>query len=183
MQIENVEIPDYVEGFLCAPALLEGEDPGLYWKMFAGMIEERKPQTVSDWIALNDLATKLWEERICRRAANAIIRGGKLFAVRQLMDEIMPGETKLKRPGDTSAHRANRYFSDKEEERNEIRSALAKFGITEVEVHAMAAQYNSDSLMMFERMIASRERSRRKLHKEDRARRSRSDSEPANLGK
>jgi hypothetical protein len=35
------------------------------------------------------------------------------------------------------------------------------------ELHAKAAQDNADALQMFERMIARRERGRRKLRKED----------------
>jgi hypothetical protein len=46
--------------------------------------------------------------------------------------------------------------------------AKANYGITEAELHARSAQQNSDALLMFERMIASRERGRRKLSKEDR---------------
>jgi hypothetical protein len=35
----------------------------LYWGLFAAVAGERKPATASDWIAVNDVVTKLWEER------------------------------------------------------------------------------------------------------------------------
>jgi hypothetical protein len=85
------------------------------------------------------------------------------------LNEIIPGETKLKKMDDGATHRANRYFSENKGERKEIRSLLAKFGIAEAELYARSAQNNSDALLMLERMIGSRERSRRKLRKEDRS--------------
>jgi hypothetical protein len=62
---------------------------------------------------------------------------------------------------------APKYFSDNSKERNQIRSRLAKYGITEAELHAKAFEQNSDALQILERMITSRERGRRKLRKED----------------
>ena len=63
----DLEIPDQIRAFLYEPAVLEGEDPSPYWKMFAAMVKERKPETIMDWIALNDLTTKVWEERVLRQ--------------------------------------------------------------------------------------------------------------------
>lgn len=181
MQIEGMEIPDYVKGLIAEPAVLEGEDPNLFWKIFVEIAKERKPESPSDWIMVSDLAGRLWDERVCRRAANAIVKAGKMHALRQVLDVIGQGEPRL--PSSTAVERVKRYFAGSEKERAEIRSILATYGIGDAELHAIGAQYNSDALMMFERMIASRERYRRKLRKEDRARRSRSDSEPGNLGK
>ncbi|KJC50895.1 hypothetical protein UB31_11715 [Bradyrhizobium sp. LTSP849] len=150
VKVQDVDIPDYVRGIFCEPVLLEGEDSGLYWKMVCALIEERKPRTMSDWIALHDLSTKLWEERLFRRASNALIRCGKLAAVQQILDEIIPGESNLKRIQDNAARRGNKYFSENEKERNEIHSLLAKFGVTEAELYARSAQNNSEALLMWE---------------------------------
>jgi hypothetical protein len=173
VETSEVTIPDQLRGLFCEPAFLEGEDPNLYRSLLAAVIAERKPMTVSDWIAVNDLVTKLWEERILRRASNALIRGGTLEALQHFFAEVIKGEEGLKGMDDGAAHRAGRYFSDKAKERNEIRSLLAQYGITPAELHAKAAQQNSDALQMFERMIVARERGRRTLRKEDERRRRR----------
>jgi hypothetical protein len=78
--IETAEskIPAQLRGLFCEPPLLEGEDPDRYWGLLAAVIDERKPVTASDWIAVNDLVTKLWEERLLRNASNALVRGGML---------------------------------------------------------------------------------------------------------
>ena len=168
-------IPAQLRGLFCEPPLLEGEDPDLYWGLLAAVIDERRPVTPADWIAVNDLVTKLWEERVFRRASNALIRGGTLEALQHFLTEVSEGEQPPMRLNDDPAHQACKYFSDKPKERNEIRSLLAQYGITQAELHAKAAQQNSDALQMFERMIASREQGRRKLRKEDDRRRRRAD--------
>lgn len=167
------KIPDHIIGLFVEPVLLSGEDPSLYWNMVCAAIDEHRPETLLDWIALNDLVTKLWEERAFRRASNAIIRGGQRRAVQQFMTEILPGEhgvERLKKMDDTADHRANRYFSEIKKDNEEIRSQLAKYGITEAELLARSAQNNSDAILMFEGILSSRERSRRKLQKEIRSR-------------
>ncbi len=70
--VETVQsrIPARLRGLSCEPALLEGEDPNLYWALLATVIDERQPVTVSDWIAVNDLVTNMWDERVYRRAAH-----------------------------------------------------------------------------------------------------------------
>ncbi|MDH2354990.1 hypothetical protein QCM80_30630 [Bradyrhizobium sp. SSUT112] len=166
------KIPDHIIGLFVEPVLLKGEDPKLYWNMVSATIDEHRPQSLLDWIELNDLATKLWEERVLRRATNAIIRGGQRRAVEQFLTEIRPGEDGLMSTANKAERRANKYFSASKNESDEIRSQLAEYGITEAELLARSAQNNSDAILMFEGMVSSRERSRRKLQKEIRTRRS-----------
>lgn len=188
LELEKLEfkIPDQLKGLFCEPPLLEGEDPELYWGMIAAVIAERKPATASDWIAVHDLVTKLWEERVFRRASNALVRAGMIKALEYFAGYLSAEEpeqssvtfslreesdlAEIKR-AEASRRRRESYFGKNAKERNEIRSRLARYGITQAELHAKAAQDNSEALQMFERMIASRERGRRKLRKEDRRRR------------
>jgi hypothetical protein len=169
----EIKIPEELKGLFCEPPLLEGENPYLYWGLLGAVIDERKPRTVSDWIAVNDLVTKLWEERVFRRASNALIRSGIVKAVKDFLEEVRDGEPGLKRMDASSLHGAVKYFSKESKERNEARTHLERYGITAAELHAKSAQDNSEALQMFERMIASRERGRRKLRKEDDRRRRR----------
>ena len=50
-------IPAQLKSLFC-------EDPDLYWGLLAAAIDEREPVTASDLIAVSDLVTKLWEERL-----------------------------------------------------------------------------------------------------------------------
>ncbi|MDH2404336.1 hypothetical protein QCM77_30935 [Bradyrhizobium sp. SSUT18] len=166
------KIPDHIIGLFVEPVLLKSEDPKLYWNMVSAMIDEHRPKSLLDWIELNDLVTKLWEERVLRRATNAIIRGGQRLAVEQFLTEIRPGEDGLNSAANKAERRANKYFSANKKESDETRSQLAKYEITEAEILARSAQNNIDAILTFEGMMSTRERSRRKLQKEIRTRRS-----------
>ncbi len=94
------------------------------------------------------------------------------FSTRKLLEQALHFLIEVsKGEGHVAGHRAASYFSDKLKVRNEIRSLLAQYGITLAELHAKAAQQNGEALQMFERMIAARERGRRKQRKEDERRR------------
>lgn len=159
------KIPDHIIGLFVEPVLLEGEDPQRYWNMVSAMIDEHQPQGFLDWIALNDLVTAIWEELAYRRASNAIIRGGQRMAVQQFMEEILLGVDVATKDKDRAYQKADKYFRKDPAVRGPVRSQLATFGIGEAELLARSAQNNSDAILMFERLVSSRERGRRKLQK------------------
>jgi hypothetical protein len=171
-QAVAARIPKNIIGLLVEPALLEGEEPSLYWNLFSAMIDEHQPQSLFDWLALIDFVGKLWDERFYRRATNAIIRSGQRLAVEQFVVETSPGEDGLMGREKRAERRANKYFSANKKESAEVQSQLANYAITEAEILARSAQNNADAIVMFERMVTSRERDRRKLEKEMKRRQS-----------
>jgi len=165
-EIAESKIPAQLKGLFPEPPFLDGEDPNLYRDLLAAVIDERQPKTVTDWIAVHDLVTKLREEQVFRRASNALIRGGMITAVAHFLEEVTTG-LQFK----TSKQVAVGYFSKDPKERKEVRSRLSQYGIGEAELHAKSAQDNSGALQMFEGMINTRQRGRRRLDKDDRRRR------------
>jgi hypothetical protein len=160
------QFPEELRALFGDPQFLEGEDPKLYQSLLAAIIKDRKPETFTDWLAVHDLITALWEEQRLRRASTGIIRFGKLDALKDFSRAIhLRNFPSI--PITPPRVAALQYFSDDSEERDEFKSLLAQYGITEVEIQAKAAQLSSDAVQMFEGMIASRERKRRKLRKED----------------
>src|SRR5690242_18852725 len=177
-KINAPQIPEELRGLFGDPPLWEGDDPKLYHSLLAAVIRERKPETFTDWLAVHDLVTALWEELRLRRASAGIIRAGMLPALMDFSKAIFWHDhpsPPLKMPSVA----ALQYFSEDLDERNEFKSLLAQYGFTEVEIQARSAQMNSDAVRMLESMIAARERKRRKLRKEDRqsARRRRGNKE------
>jgi hypothetical protein len=164
-EIADSKIPAQLKGLFPEPPFLDGQDPNLYRNLLAAVIDERQPKTVTDWIAVHDLVTKLWEEQVFRRASNALIRGGMIKAVAHFVRELKGGGEVIR------SKAAVRYFSKDPKERTEIRSRLGQYGIGDAELHAKSAQDNSDALQMFERMNNTRQRGRRRLDKDDRRRR------------
>jgi hypothetical protein len=59
------------------------------------------------------------------------------------------------------------YYKESPKDRRPIGSLLPRFGMTGPQLYAEVFERNSDVLQMFERMIAARERGRRKLRNED----------------
>src|SRR5262249_55179818 len=181
----KTKIPAAMRGLFGEPSLLEADDPNLYWNLLAAVIDERKPETASDWIALNDLVTKLWEERLLRQVSNALVRGDMIERLGDYLAEeehqpppqYLPGPglehevTFFQRERAKSAKRWREEYYKKDPGDRPIASLLTRFGLTEAELFARAFRTNIGLLDIFERMIGSRERGRRRLRKEDERRR------------
>jgi hypothetical protein len=175
------KIPAGLCGLFSEPPLLEGEDPNLYWGSVEAVIDERKPETASDWIAVNDLVTKLWEERLLRQASNALVRGGMIQKIGNYMAAEENGSERVHGLQDAEMLQLKRaaaarrwledYYKKNPNDRTPVASLLARFGMTEPELYAKVFEGNREVLQTFERMIAARERGRRKLRKEDERRR------------
>ena len=154
------EIPKQLESLLGQPQLLEGEDREAYLALQSAVIEDRKPDRLMEWIGVNDLVNKLWEEQRYRRASTALIRSGTLKAIEYFLKDICLALF------DEPSQMALKYFSTDPNERKEVTSLLAQHGITAAEIQAKAAQLEGPGVLMFDRMVAARESGRRLLRKE-----------------
>jgi hypothetical protein len=154
------EIPKQLESLLGQPQLLEGEDREAYLALQSAVIEDRKPDRLMEWIGVNDLVIKLWEEQRYRRASTALIRSGTLKAIEYFLKDICLALF------DEPSQMAMKYFSTDPKERREVTSLLAQHGITASEIQAKAAQLEGPGVLMFDRMVAARESGRRLLRKE-----------------
>jgi hypothetical protein len=154
------EIPKQYESLFGQPPLLEGEDREAYLALRSAVIEDRKPDSLMEWIGVNDLVNKLWEEQRYRRASTALIRSGTLKAIEFFLKDICLALF------DEPSQMAMKYFSTDPKERKEVTSLLAQHGITASEIQAKAAQLEGPGVLMFDRMVAARESGRRLLRKE-----------------
>ncbi len=174
-------IPDRFKGLFFEPPFLEGENKTLFWSLAAAVIDERKPETASDWVAVSDLVASLWDERCFRRGTHALLRRGMIDALRGVMLrqekpsvrtftlDCVPSEQEVK---DWEAgRRARSYYGGNPTQSEERAVFLTDSATTEAELYAQAFECKSVTLQNFERMIAARERSRRRLRKEDARRR------------
>jgi hypothetical protein len=161
----RLKIPDQLAGIFGDPPLLQGEDPKLYQALLDAVIDDRQPKGFEDWIYVYETVTKLWEEQRLRRASAGLLRSGMFRALRYFLIAI---HSDGGLPDFAEARElAFKYFHRDEKERKKVTSLLAQYGITPEALQAKAAQDNSDAVQMFEAMISRREKSRRKLRKED----------------
>ena len=162
-EIIGIKLPEPLEGLIDDPPLLGDEDPELYWSLLAAVIDEEKPQGIMECIDAIDQVNKVWEERRLRRASVGVVRGEMLAAVKYFLGPI----SGMQLFGDLALN----YFSKDPKERKQVISLLAQHGITLTEIQGKAAQLNSPTLQLFERMTAARENGRRQLRKDKRNRR------------
>jgi hypothetical protein len=131
-------------------------------------------ELVGLFIYVYDMVDKLWDEQRLKRASTGLMRGEIFNALIYFLTKI--GADGRQRLTGGAEDLAFKYFSEKPREKQEVVALLARYGITPAVLQAKAAQQNSDAIQMFEAMTARRERSRRKLGKEDEAIRRRRES-------
>jgi hypothetical protein len=144
--------------YLGPPPLLEGEDEAHYLRLQTAVFENMNPDGIFDYIIVRDIVDKLWEEQRCKRAAMALISGGTTEALRHYLNEIYSGVE--------ADDFWDKYCNGDAKGRKDVMSVLAQHGITPAQIQAKAAQIESTGLLLFDRMIASRENGRRLLRKE-----------------
>ena len=158
MKLSDKPSIDLIEMYLGRPALLEGEDEAHYLRLQTAVFEDMNPNSIFDYIIVRDIVDKLWEERRCKRAAMALISGGTAEALRYYLSEIYSGVE--------ADDFWDKYCNGDAKGRKEAMSVLAQHGITPAQIQAKAAQLESTGLLLFDRMIASRENGRRLLRKD-----------------
>ena len=160
------EINDPYDDLFGKPNLLEGEDKERYERLRTAVIRDLKPNNIFEWSNALDQVDKLWEEQRYKRATAALISGGLLKALEFYLEQIFRNETLNETLNDKSSRYALQYFSSDARKRKEVIGHLAQFGITIDQLHAKAAQFESGTIQLFDRMVAARENGRRLLRKE-----------------
>jgi hypothetical protein len=155
--------PDPIAELFGEPPLIKGEDKQRYLRLRAAVTHSVEPKTVYDWMLVNDTTNKYWEELRFRRMAAALIDGAYLEALEQLLRSFVDGL-------DIPLAVAQAYYCGDKETKKRTASRIAAYGITEDHIQAKAVEIIGGSLLTVDRMITSREASRRKLRKENRRR-------------
>jgi hypothetical protein len=153
-----VRTADQMKALFGPPPLVRGENEEQYWRWWATFVEEHKPKRFSDWIEVNDLANKQWEQGRLWRCSPALIEAALPKAL-----------IKLLRPFDmTAVHHAvaHNYYAGNDKDRREAREKVAKWGITDDQIMAEAIQMCSSGLIALDRMDNYRANARRKLLKD-----------------
>jgi hypothetical protein len=141
------------------PPLIKGESEENYWKFWDAFVEDIKPKRWPDWIVVNDLAHKYWEQLRLRRYSPALIEGACAEALAHL---LMP----FFEDGSIAPRIARNNYSGDATAKKEAARSLQKYGITADQIFALAMQMRGSGLLMLDRMDGSRENACRALRKE-----------------
>ena len=162
---DNREITvERMKAMLGPPPLIVGEDEESYWKWWSVFVEEHQPKRLSDWLEVNDLAHKQWEQDRLRSCNSAIIEGVLYKALKNLLRPFCNplSSNELHLPENLAR---GCYFGD-DEDRKEARADVEAWGITDAHIIAEAMGMRRDALLLLDRMDSHRSNARRLLLKD-----------------
>ena len=155
---------DQIKEMVGTPRLMQGESEKAYWMWWEAFAEERKPECLSDWLDVNQLAIKNWEQERLNRCNTALLDSALRTALRHLLIRfVSPLSGGLITVPETVARD---YYGDDEEAREEAREEVAACGITDDHILAEAIQMRGKELLLFDRMDNHRANAKRALQKE-----------------
>jgi hypothetical protein len=172
--MENVKMTERTDDLFGEPALLRGEDPEIYWRLYAAVEAYIQPKDFFGRMQVREQTDKIWEELRLKRCAAALVDSARILALISLLSPILKPQLSLMRAIMTpdnegilpAVKAAYEYYGTDLEAKQKVAAIMARHGITETMVHARAMQNNSDTLQVMDRMVASREMARRNLRKE-----------------
>jgi hypothetical protein len=155
---QNKPTEDLFKMYLGPPPLLEGEDEARYLHLRNAVSAHMNPETIFDHITVKEMTDKIWEEQRYKLASAALINGGLAEALRYYLNEIYSGVE--------ADERWDTYCNADAKGRKAVLAALEQHGIAFPQLQAKAAQTESSGLLLFDRMITTREKGRHQLRKE-----------------
>jgi len=184
---ENQKITaDQIKALLGAPRLIRGESEEAYWQWWSAFVEQYKPDSLSDWLEVNDLAIKHWEQNRLRRYNSALVDGALIAALKNLLRPLQAvnvfnptADSPLDAIKNNATKIAHEYYAGNDQERRRAREKVEAWGIGDDQIIAEAMQLRGNAMLLFDRMDNYRAGAKRAHQKElDRrleARRSRPD--------
>jgi hypothetical protein len=184
---ENQKITaDQMKAMLGAPPLIRGESEEAYWQWWYAFVEQYQPESLSDWLEVNDLAIKHWEQYRLQRSNSALVDGALIAALKTLLRPLHAVNVFnpiADSPGDAIENNATNiahdYYAGNDKDRRRAREKVEAWGISDDQIIAEAMQLRGNAMLLLDRMDNYRAGAKRALQKElDRrseARRSRPD--------
>jgi hypothetical protein len=147
------------ENLFGEPPLIAGESKEAYMQLYAAIEAEVKPKTIFDKMLVKDQADKYWEEQRLKRNSADLIEAKLLKALESLL-ETTGGYAK------DAPKVVQHYFEGTEKEKKAALARLAAYGITPRHIRAEAIEIARSGLLSIDRMVTTRENSRRLLRKD-----------------
>jgi hypothetical protein len=157
---ENEELTaDKIKALMGPPPLMKGENAEEYWKWWSTFVKGYAPKCLSDWLEINELAHKHWEQRRLRRWASALIEGAVVRALSDML--VQRGHNAI-----FVQKAARDYFGSDPKAERAARETVGKYGITDDQILAEAMRIRGNEMLLIDRMDSYRANSSRLLRKE-----------------
>jgi hypothetical protein len=147
------------------PPLIKGENPEDYWRLWDAFADDIKPRNWREWMMVNDLAHKYWEQLRLRRYSPALIQSACIEALEYLLRPFLRPTTDPDMKYATSDIARFFYVGIGNAKPRAI-AYVAECGITTDQIFAQALQMRGAGMLMIDRMDTNRENACRALRKE-----------------
>ncbi len=157
-----------IKQLLGAPRLIRGERADDYWKWWSAFVELYEPEYLPDWLDVNQLAVKQWEQERLRQCNSAIVDATLIDALKKLLRPL--NSLNLHKGINDSllmVHEiAHDYYFGSEIDKLKARDQVEALAITDDQIMAEALHICAGSLVMFDKLDNNRTNARRALQKE-----------------
>ena len=172
MPSEEKFTAETITTLLGKPRLMPGENEEAYQKLWDAFVKEHQPETLDEWLDVDQLAMKQWEQGRLRRCSTALIESTMVQALQSLLQKLyniasntpksMPALDKIENvPG----RLAREYYFGNSEEQKRATGKVRACGINEEHILAEALQMRAAESMCFDRMDNHRTNSKRAIRK------------------
>jgi hypothetical protein len=164
MSEDNGMTEDQFKSLVAAPPIIRGESEEAYWKWWKAFVAEHRPNSLSDWLDVNQLAIKSWEQERVNRCNTALVDN----ALRRALTHLLMPFNRMVAGGHIASPEsvAHAYYSTDDEAREEARVKLAICGITDDQILAEAMQTRAKEMILLDRIDSSRSNAKRAIRKE-----------------
>ena len=162
---------EQIKKLLGAPPVIRGESEAAYWNWWDTFVAQHEPETLTDWLEVDQLAVKHWEQERLKRSNAALVDAAMCKALASLL-AVYASNRVIDNPATDPMWFVNPfpiardYYAGEDLEREIARQTVAAYGITDDQIIAKALELCGGAIVQFDRMDNFRANAKRTLLKE-----------------
>jgi hypothetical protein len=167
MPSEEKFTAETIKTLLGKPRLMPGESEESYQQLWDAFVKEHQPETLDEWLDVDQLAMKQWEQGRLRQCNTALIESAMWEALKNLLVDLYAGAGSPAGMSSTNepARLARDCYFGNSDEKKRASAIIRALGINNEHVLAEALRMRAAGTISFDRMDHYRANSKRALRK------------------
>jgi hypothetical protein len=154
-----------IKQLLGPPPLISGENAEAYWNWWSTFVTFYDPESLIEWLQVNEYATKNWEQLRLQRYNSVIVETAMAKALQNLLTNVESGRNFGLNVLDRECLILE-YFSASEKERKPAVQQVESWGISREMIMAEAMRLRADSSIMLDKLDNQRANAKRMVLKD-----------------
>jgi hypothetical protein len=154
-----------IKGLLGPPPLIGGENVEAYWNWWSAFVKAYDPESLIEWLQVNEYATKNWEQLRLQRYNSVIVENAMAKALQNLLTNFESGRNFGLNAVDRECMILE-YFSASEKERKPAVQQVESWGISREVIMAEAMRLRADTLVVLDKLDNQRANAKRMVLKD-----------------